>query len=301
MSVLVDNAEGVTFAFEAKLPAPKARAQKRKEVCQAYQQGSCKNGEQCPERHIFTQHRMLQLEVCKHWLRGACVNGHNCAYLHEYEDRFVPECAFYQRLGECTNPECPFKHVNPMEKTPLCAAYLRGFCPKGPECRLRHQQTATEDVCPYYLLGFCPLGPKCRRKHVQMNMHHRQAIRERVHQQMREEKGGDMGFNRNHICHKCGDLGHLPRSCPGVVYGQFFQATMRIQEPGEAPTFHPDGKQVARICYNCGREGHESKDCPNRGGGGGGGDRMGGGGGGRFQQQQHQQYPQPQDGWGQHR
>lgn len=279
---LIDTADGVVFDFEKQLPPPRKRTAKRKEICQAYQQGQCKLGEHCPERHLFTSHRTVQLEVCKHWLRGACVNGDNCAYLHEYDERFVPECAFYQRLGECTNPECPFRHINPAEKTPLCAAYQRGFCPAGPQCRLRHQQVAAASVCAYYLLGFCPLGPKCPKVHVQQLLYHRSAIQERCHKRTFEEKRNDPSFNRNHICHKCGDLGHLPRSCPGVVYGQFFRATMAVQEPGENPTFYPDGRQVARICYGCGREGHESKDCPNRQ---------------RQHQQQGNEYPPRQQQW----
>lgn len=269
--MLVDFAEGVAFDFEAALRSGaslKPKVQKRKEVCQAYQQGTCRLGEKCPERHCISAHRTVQLEVCKHWLRGGCVNGENCAYLHEYDERFVPECAFFQRLGECTNPECPFRHVNPAERTPLCAAYVRGFCPQGPLCRYRHQRS--DEPCPYYLLGFCPLGPRCKKPHPYPQVYHRMALQERVHaKQLEDRHHGDSTassatFHRSHVCHKCGDLGHLPRSCPGVVYGNFFRATMVVQEPGETPTFFPDGRQVARICYGCGREGHESKDCPSR-------------------------------------
>ena len=270
--MFLDKGERAVFSFEAQLPPPPQSSSKRREVCQAYQSGSCRNGDQCPERHVITQLRSMQHEVCKHWLRGACVvNGDNCLYLHEYEERFVPECAFYQRIGECTNPECPFRHTPPSEKQPLCAAYLRGFCPRGPNCKLRHQR---KDACPFYLAGFCPLGPRCKLGHPAQILYDRQSVFSRLQQQLQAERVNDPSFNINVTCYKCFDPGHIPKNCPGVPYGHMYKLQMAVQEPGERPTFLPEGRVNGRFCFFCGEEGHEVKNCTmrqNRGGGGGGG------------------------------
>lgn len=292
MSVFVDphNGEHPHFAFQDLIPsvANGTVVKKRREICQNFQIGKCPLGDRCPQRHVITQHRVQQSEVCKHWLRGQCVNGENCAFLHVYDERFVPECAFFQRLGECSNPECPFRHVHPSEKTPLCAAYQRGFCPKGPQCTLRHVNVT--DACVNYLLGFCPLGPSCRSAHPKIALHNRETVVERERQALINEKGGgkDPTFKSAFTCHRCGDVGHLPRNCPGLVHGRLFRSLMAVQEPGEQPAFLPDGRPLLKLCYQCGGVGHESKECTVKpmtmntanerygGGGGGGGGYRGG-------------------------
>jgi hypothetical protein len=43
----------------------------------------------------------------------------------------MPECWFYTKLGECTNPECQYLHIDPNSKIKECAWYARGFCKHG--------------------------------------------------------------------------------------------------------------------------------------------------------------------------
>jgi len=245
--------------FEEMLP-PVTKAQtKRREICEAFQSGSCQKGDQCHDRHVISAQKTAQLDVCKHWLRGTCVNGDNCLFMHEYDERFIPECAFYQRIGECTNPECPFRHVDPLERRPLCAAYLRGFCPKGPNCTLRH---VFQEACVYYMTGFCPLGSSCTHGHPVQQLYDRLSVSERLHRQMFGDRRDDP--SSRYTCFKCFDPGHLPKNCPGTMYGEMFKRMMQVQEPGEKPPFLPDGRLNGRFCFSCGEEGHDVKHCPTK-------------------------------------
>jgi cleavage and polyadenylation specificity factor subunit 4 len=254
-----DDQRDLKFSFEPDFPAADAAVSKRLEVCQAFQTGSCKNGANCAERHVISNLKSVQFEVCKHWLRGACANGNDCLYLHEYEERFIPECAFYAKLGECTNPECTFRHRHPDEKRPKCGAYQRGFCPLGPNCRLRHVPV---EPCPDYLAGFCPNGPKCPMGHPVQQLYDKASQFELLTQQMIQEFRDDGNFNPRVTCYKCQDPGHVPKSCPGVPYGRMFQLLQAVHEPGEEPPFTPDGR--TRGCFICGEESHTIKDCPEK-------------------------------------
>eukprot|EP00955_Chlamydomonas_euryale_P056312 356376-Chlamydomonas_euryale.AAC.9 len=49
----------------------------------------------------------------------------------------MPECSFFQQ-GVCSAPDCPYLHVRLAPDTPLCEAFLSGYCPRGRECPRRH-------------------------------------------------------------------------------------------------------------------------------------------------------------------
>ncbi|CCD18022.1 putative Zinc knuckle [Trypanosoma vivax] len=259
--MLTDSAAHVSLAFEDVLPEEPQTVVKRREICQAFQSGKCRNGSACPERHVLSQFKTMRLEVCKHWLRGACVNGENCIYLHEYDDRYVPACAFYQRLGECSNPECPFQHVIQVENQAECAAYRRGFCPQGPRCRLRH---VFHEPCVFYLTGFCPLGPKCSKGHPVQQLYSRNAVSQRLRQRMLIERADDPTFNKSATCYRCFDPGHLSPNCPGLRNGVLRRMLMALQEPGEELYFQGDGRPTRKCCFFCGEEGHEVRECPKK-------------------------------------
>jgi cleavage and polyadenylation specificity factor subunit 4 len=97
------------------------------EICQYYLKNQCKLGSRCPFKHPSK----TKLVVCKHWLRGLCKKGELCEFLHEYNLKKMPECWFYTKLGECTNPECLYLHIDPESKVKECAWYARGFCKHG--------------------------------------------------------------------------------------------------------------------------------------------------------------------------
>ena len=99
--------------------------------------------------------------MCKHWLRGLCKKGDACEYLHEYNLRRMPECAYYARTLTCLNgDDCLYLHIDPKSKRPPCPHYERGFCPLGPYCGLKHVKR--DKLCPLYLAGFCPDGRTCK-------------------------------------------------------------------------------------------------------------------------------------------
>ncbi|KAG4096383.1 hypothetical protein H8356DRAFT_1042935 [Neocallimastix lanati (nom. inval.)] len=128
------------------------------ETCKYFQKGQCTKGNNCQYRHA----RPEKTVVCKHWLRGLCKKGDLCEFLHEYNLKKMPECWFYSKYGECSNPECMYLHVDPESKVRECAWYARGFCKHGPNCRHKHVRKI---ICQNYISGFCPKGPDCDQGH----------------------------------------------------------------------------------------------------------------------------------------
>ena len=253
----LQSANDLEFDFEAHLPPPEATKRKRPEVCQSYQSGNCANGNQCAERHVITHFKSVQHVVCRYWLRGSCANGSDCVFLHQYDERFLPECVYFGTLGYCNNPDCNFRHVMPEEKVPECGAFKRGFCPNGPNCHLRHVK---RKPCPQYMAGFCPQGAHCKLGHPALQLYDRDSLSERLRRQLSFEQRDNPGFNPNLTCLRCLDPGHLPKSCPGVPYGQLYRLMRQVQEPGEKETFSADGRALG--CFICGNEGHTLRDCP---------------------------------------
>lgn len=119
-----------------------------------FSSNGCTRGDRCQWRHA----RNDRLIVCKHYLRGLCKKQDLCDYLHSVDYGRMPECFFYSKYGECSNAECPYRHVDPEKKKNECPYYARGFCRHGPKCRHRHVKKV---ACPNYLAGFCKDGPDC--------------------------------------------------------------------------------------------------------------------------------------------
>ncbi|KAK3261296.1 hypothetical protein CYMTET_29792, partial [Cymbomonas tetramitiformis] len=74
--------------------------------------------------------------VCRHWWRGLCMKGDSCGFLHQWEQSRMPICRFFAKMGECREPNCPFKHSSDDIKD--CNMYKLGFCIHGSLCRYRH-------------------------------------------------------------------------------------------------------------------------------------------------------------------
>jgi len=126
----------------------------KNEICKFFLRGTCQKGNLCPLNHGKSEKAV----VCKHWLRGLCKKGDLCEFLHEYNLKKMPECWFFTRYGECSNPECQYLHLDPNAKTKECVWYSRGFCKHGSACRHKHLKRV---ACPLFLTGFCPSGSLC--------------------------------------------------------------------------------------------------------------------------------------------
>lgn len=97
-------------------------------VCKYFLRGSCHRGAACSFVHPQGQAASV---VCKHYLRGLCSKGDLCEFLHEYNLKKMPECWFFTKYGECSNPECLYLHIDPATKIKPCPWYIRGFCKHG--------------------------------------------------------------------------------------------------------------------------------------------------------------------------
>ena len=257
------DAEAGPFAFEKYVPVPRDPERSR-DICIDFQYGRCTEAD-CPYRHTrVADQQALQRadsEVCKYWLRGLCTEGHNCLFLHDYVKEKVPMCIYFQKFGECGNPECVFRHER-QTTAAICAAYLRGFCANGPDCHLRHIQQAP---CLDYLRGFCPRGPECPEAHPSMDFYDEESVRARVRAALIERT--DMrklwSYERSTllkpsiVCDRCRDPGHIAPNCPnGHGGGEVLAIMKEIQEPGAPPV--KDG------CYSCGGLDHIARNCPKR-------------------------------------
>ena len=143
----------------------------------------------------------------------------------------MPECWFFTKLGECTNPECQYLHIDPNAKVRECAWYARGFCKHGSDCRNKHTRTA---VCPSYLTGFCPKGENCSFGHPKYELpvannlsnepqqqpseiqkqYQQQAQQQKQQKQQHGERNNNGQRSLQEVtCFKCGDKGHYANQC----------------------------------------------------------------------------------------
>ncbi|ORZ35768.1 hypothetical protein BCR44DRAFT_35404 [Catenaria anguillulae PL171] len=158
----ITSADGYTFDFEEFVKHDLAitlAIDHNSQICRTYLKTSnCPLGPRCPYKHPASARKV----VCKHWLRGLCKKGDGCEFLHEYNMRRMPECWFFSKYGECSNPECEYRHIDPSSKVRECPWFARGFCKHGPKCKNRHVK---KPPCYLYLAGFCPHGKACENGH----------------------------------------------------------------------------------------------------------------------------------------
>lgn len=183
--------------------------------------------------------------VCKHWLRGLCKKGDLCEFLHEYNLKRIPECWFYTKYGECSNPECMYLHLDPESKVKYCPLYERGFCPRGPSCKERHLKRA---VCKNYMLGFCEKGPKCC-------LAHPKCVKSKIE--------GPAKSPQNYLDILVQDNLQKPNQGPG------FSSYNESDSFSLIPALNSAQGKVYRpletvTCFKCGMKGHYANRCAKR-------------------------------------
>ncbi|KAL6750483.1 hypothetical protein V8C86DRAFT_2810805 [Haematococcus lacustris] len=70
------------------------------------------------------------------WLQGSCTNP-SCKLQHKVCHDLMPACTFFAK-GLCTAQDCPWLHVRYAKGTPVCRAFLSGYCPNGGRCSRAH-------------------------------------------------------------------------------------------------------------------------------------------------------------------
>lgn len=69
----------------------------------------------------------------------------------------LPVCHLFLE-GRCSAAACPYPHIHVSPATPVCTAFVAGFCPRGLACTLRHSL-----VCPALQRdGGCANRERCR-------------------------------------------------------------------------------------------------------------------------------------------
>jgi hypothetical protein len=74
--------------------------------------------------------------VCRYFLMGRCMKGSACEWSHKMDQARMDWCKF--GLNCTRRPNCPFIHIDQLEKVKDCENYDAGFCPHGPACKKHH-------------------------------------------------------------------------------------------------------------------------------------------------------------------
>ncbi|CAM9931259.1 unnamed protein product [Laminaria digitata] len=83
-------------------------------------------------------HDKAKVAVCRAFLRGACEKKEKCLLTHAVQAEKMPVCIYFEK-GLCFTPNCPYLHVKVSRNAAVCAKFLKGYCPDGAACRLKHE------------------------------------------------------------------------------------------------------------------------------------------------------------------
>jgi hypothetical protein len=93
------------------------------------------------EDEFYEKHPELKKkknQICTHYYRGMCHKGKlECEFLHSGDENYIAICQFYVN-GQCTEPNCMYRHPPKNVYNNECIAYKNGFCIKGKQCKYKH-------------------------------------------------------------------------------------------------------------------------------------------------------------------
>ena len=78
---------------------------------------------------------------------------------HTVAPEKMPVCTHFL-AGTCNRDPCPYSHVKVSSSAAVCEKFLKGFCPDGSACKLKHVL-----VCQAFLQGKCRDGVACEMHH----------------------------------------------------------------------------------------------------------------------------------------
>jgi len=58
----------------------------------------------------------------------------------------MPVCHYFLK-GVCTNLTCPYSHVKVNPRAAICPDFLKGYCPRGTTCKLKHTNRKKSNSC----------------------------------------------------------------------------------------------------------------------------------------------------------
>ena len=100
--------------------------------CKHFLQGKCMN------KYCKFSHRGKR-QHCQFYTRGYCKNGNQCSFSHKLYNNL---CIYLERNGKCNNPKCKYSHdLNPE----VCESFMNGNCHQGNMCFYCHRE-ANEDT-----------------------------------------------------------------------------------------------------------------------------------------------------------
>ncbi|ETV76434.1 hypothetical protein H257_09460 [Aphanomyces astaci] len=155
-------------------------------ICQSFQKGTCKRGNQCKYRHeaasattATSQSRHVDEPstpanatdenlVCQRFLlKGKCKRGDMCKYVHKGGEtasgRDDEEAVAPPPQRRARDPEVARDDHDEASSVPICQSFQKGTCKRGNKCKFRH--VAPKEQCQRYLQGKCTKGSQCAFSH----------------------------------------------------------------------------------------------------------------------------------------
>ncbi|KAF0694237.1 Aste57867_14873 [Aphanomyces stellatus] len=146
-------------------------------MCQSFQKGKCKRGDNCKFRHVDPNAapvRRAVRAVPAPTPVAVAVPRPAAAANVKADAEVTVVCQSFQTKGKCKRGDmCKYAHEGVAATTheaqeadddaPVCQSFQKGTCKRGDKCKFRH--VAAQDVCQRFLQGKCAKGATCKFAH----------------------------------------------------------------------------------------------------------------------------------------